>query len=198
MWLRMGRSSGLLRKCLLAPRLHKMLENLLMNYFNLFHRVTNQSSSRTTSYGIPQGSVFGPLLFLICIKDLPLNIQREKLFLYADDTNVLVADKNEALQTKLSLVMKQLENWFLKNYLFTNTTKTDAMSFHLCCSKPPFKPRILLRSTEVKYMPEVKFLGMRITENLSWHAHICCQCHSLSKTFFIIKSVKSTLSNHVL
>jgi len=38
---------------------------------------------------------------------------------------------------------------------------------------------------------------MRITENLSWHAHICSLCHSLSKTFFIIKSVKSTLSNHV-
>ena len=41
-------------------------------------------------------------------------------------------------------------------------------------------------------MPEVKFLGMHITENLSWHAHICCLCHSLSKTFSIIKSVKST------
>jgi len=47
--------------------------------------------------------------------------------------NVLVIDRNEeALQTKLSLVMKQLENWFLKNDLFINTTKTAAMSFHLC------------------------------------------------------------------
>jgi hypothetical protein len=47
-------------------------------------------------------------------------------------------------------------------------------------------------------MPEVKFLGMCITENLSWHAHICSLCHSLSKTFFIIKSVKNTLSTHEL
>jgi len=61
----------------------------------------------------------GPLLFLIYINDLPLNIQGAKLILYADDTNVLVVDKNEeALQTKLSLVMKQLENCFLKNDLF--------------------------------------------------------------------------------
>jgi len=88
--------------------------------------------------------------------------------------------------------MKQLKNWFLKNDLFINTTKTAAMSFHLCCSKPPLKPRILLRNIEVKYMPEVKFLGMCITENLSWLAHIWCLCHSLSKPFFIIKSVKST------
>ena len=90
------------------------------------------------------------------------------MILYADDRNVLVVERNEeALQSKLSLVMKQLENWFLKNDLFINTTKTAAMSFHLCRSKPPFKPRVLLRNTEVKYMPEVKFLGMRITENLS-------------------------------
>ena len=157
-----------------------------------------QSSSRVTSYCIPQGSILGPLLFLTYINDLPLYIQGAKLILYADDTNLLVVNKNEALQTKLSLVMKQLENWFLKNNLFINTTKTAAVSSHLCRLKPPFKPCILLRNTEVKYRPEVKFLGMRITDNLSWHAHICCLSHSLSKTFFIIKSVKSTLSNHVL
>ena len=70
----------------------------------------------------------GPLLYLIYSNDLPLNNQAAKLILYADDTNVLVVDRNEeALQTKLSLVMKQLENLFLKNDLFINTTKTAAV-----------------------------------------------------------------------
>jgi len=70
----------------------------------------------------------GHLLFSKYINDLPLNIQRAKLIQYADDTNVLVFERNEeALQTKLSLVMKQLENLFLKNDLFINTTKTAAV-----------------------------------------------------------------------
>jgi hypothetical protein len=99
-----------------------------------------------------------PILVLIYINDLPLNIQRAKLILYADDTSVFVIDRNEeALQIKLSSVMKRLENWFLKNGLFINTTKTAAMSFHLCLSKSPFKPCILIQNTEVAYMPEVKF-----------------------------------------
>jgi hypothetical protein len=62
-----------------------------------------QSSSRAISHGVPQDSILGPLLFLIYINDLPLNIQGAKLILYPDDTNVLVADRNEeALQIRLS------------------------------------------------------------------------------------------------
>jgi hypothetical protein len=47
-------------------------------------------------------------------------------------------------------------------------------------------------------MSEVNFLGMYITENLSWRAHTRFLCHSLSKTYYMIKSLKNTLSTHML
>ena len=100
-------------------------------------------------------------------------------------------NSQEALQTKLFLIMKQLETWFLNNDLIINITKRKAMSFHLCNSKPTYKPHILLHNKDIEYKSEVKFLGLCITENLNWRPHICYLCNNLCKSFFVIKSVKT-------
>jgi len=94
-----------------------------------------QSLLRVTAHGVPQGSILGPLLYFVYKNNLPLNIWEAKLVLCADYMNILVTGKDEEyLQAKLSSIMKQLDAWFLKNYLIVITTRTVAMSFHLCQS----------------------------------------------------------------
>jgi hypothetical protein len=88
----------------------------------------------------------------VYINDLPLNIQEVEVVLYADDINILVIDgKEEALQSKLAYVTKKLELCFLMNSLIVNTSKTVAMSFYLCPSNPPCKPRIVLFNTDITF-----------------------------------------------
>jgi hypothetical protein len=64
------------------------------------------SALREIKYGVPQGSVLGPILFLLYIYNLPLNIKEAKKVLFADDTNILVtAEKEQNLQEKINKVM---------------------------------------------------------------------------------------------
>jgi len=65
------------------------------------------------------------------------------------------------------------------------------MSFHLCWSKLTYKPHIPLQNKEVEYKSEVKFLGLCITENLNWWAHIRFLCHSLSNNFLLLNLLKT-------
>jgi hypothetical protein len=85
----------------------------------------HSSSLKENLNGVPQGSLLGPLLFLIYINDLPYCFQGTKFVLYADDTNILIVDKEEKmLQRKITSVMKHLEIWFSQNDLIVNIDKT--------------------------------------------------------------------------
>jgi hypothetical protein len=91
-------------------------------------------------------------------------VQNAKLVLYADDINILVADKEiKALELKTALVIKQLETWLSKNKLVLNTTKTCAMLFHSSQRKFVDKPNTIYNNTVISYNPNVRFLGITLT-----------------------------------
>ena len=120
--------------------------------------------------------------------------------MYADDTNILVVDKDEeALQHKVMLVMRQLEIWLGKNDLIVNIDEMCAISFHPHQNNHPTRPHITFKNNEIAYSSKFKILGLFIMETLAWHAQIHLLCVSLSKSYYImIKSLRNVMSTQMI
>ena len=89
-----------------------------------------KSKQQTMNYGVPQGSVLGPLLFLVYINDLHKAIKYSTVHHFADDTNLLVVGKNlEIIQKQINRDLKLLCNWLRANKISLNASKTELIIF---------------------------------------------------------------------
>ena len=84
-----------------------------------------KSDFKQISYGVPQGSILGPLLFLLFINDLPLYTDNVSTDLYADDTTLYdIQDSVEQIESNLQTAVNNLHIWCQKNGMILNSAKT--------------------------------------------------------------------------
>ena len=184
-------------KLMLESYLSKRYQRVQLN--NSKQNCVVVSGWAEVQHGVPQGSVLGPLLFLLYINDLPNAIKQKALpVLFADDTSVLITSQNAYdLKNSLNISIHQLCNWFAANSLSLNFAKTLYLQF-VTKTQNRFDIDISYGNNHIPNADNIKFLGVHINATLTWKNHIDGILPKLSSACFVMRSVKPYLSQQML
>ena len=159
----------------------KWFKSYLKNRLQRCNVNNHLSSATPLNCGVPQGSIIGPLLFLIYINDLPNCLSLGFPRMYADDTNVTFAASDMlGLETQINTELKSINLWLRANKLSLNVAKTEFMvisSRQKLQSLDDKTININEEGVQINRTDHSKALGLNIDENLSWKEHI----HEISK-----------------
>ena len=148
--------------------------NYLSNRYQ-FVSINNTSSSfLRIECGVPQGSILGPIIFLLYTNDLPRVSTKLQFLLYADDTSIIYenSDTNTIIKS-INMEMPKIIDWPKSNKLHINVNKTAAILFHTIQKHISIDENsTVIDGNIIPFTTNTMFLGINIENNLTWKAHI--------------------------
>ncbi|KAL1446456.1 hypothetical protein WDU94_003628, partial [Cyamophila willieti] len=142
--------------------------------------------------GVPQGSILGPILFVLYINDMPHIINALSVF-FADDTSIIV--KNKALQdvkNQLGIIINDLMLWLNTNNLIPNINKTNLVKFTTNYEKHEDPLNIMHNEQSIPQTQTIRFLGVQVDEKLNWKKHIELLRTKLRRLNFALRVITRT------
>ena len=155
--------------------------------------------------GVPQGSVLGPLLFLLYVNDIYRSSAKLAFYLFADDNNLLYADKNlRTLELVINSELHKVYEWLTANKLTLNIKKSNFIIFRTHQKKIDYHVNLRIFDNDSQtFLPleqksYVKYIGVLIDSNLSWKYHIGHITSKISETVGIIARLRYYVPTSVL
>ena len=184
---------------LLEKMSHYGIKGITSNWFRSYLVERNQyttigdyhSTLQEIYYGVPQGSVLGPLLFILYINDLHQVIQHCSVFHYADDTNLLLI--NKSLKTIVSYVNHDLAlitDWLRANKISLNTSKTKVLIYKPKTVRINKKLNFRISGQKVEISDSIKYLGLHLKDTLEWDNHLKVIIKKLQRAIGILSKIR--------
>ena len=196
------------------------------NQFVRYHSC--DSERKEVTCGVPQGSILGPLLFIIYVNDITTSTSLFEIILFADDTTLLYS--HPEIVSKIDVINKELSeisNWFRANKLSVNASKTNYMmlgtphitnkyidvnlksqnvvngnisetSNNINENSTKQTINVILDDVSLERVSSTKFLGVIIDENLTWKNHIDAISKNISRNIGILSKLKHFVPEYIL
>lgn len=181
-----------------------------LQYVEITHKLKGnvckyKSPLQLIKYGVPQGSVLGPLLFICYLNGIPKIINhipsiKSHCYLYADDVNLITsANTLKHLEDNTSAILGKLKTFFQEYNLKLNTQKTNFILFHTKQNTTKNQNIIIkIHNNELDRVENTKFLGLIIDSHLSWDMHIDYIIKKINSGLYALKRMRNFCNVEVL
>ena len=166
--------------------------SLILNYLDgrsyIVQLNSFRSDEKNINFGVPQGSILGPLLFILFINDLCYLKIQSKLVLFADDITVYCqSDSIPSTEAILSEDLDKICSWFENNRLIINWKKTNGMLFsRLSTNMVSSNFYLQIRGNRISFVETFKLLGVKIDRELKFDEHVINICKKVNQKSAII------------